>query len=320
MFSFRSSGSLLNRMTSSIEHEKLLRAAAWLMLGVSAGLCLDLCAKQLLETYSLNQFVLLRSMIAIAIMLAIAPRFGGLNAFKTRRIGWHMLRSVLAVGAMFGFFYGVANMPLINALTLGYTAPLIMTALVAVFLGDEVGWRRWTAVAIGFIGVLVMLRPGSEEMSFAAIAVLVAAFCYACQAITARHLGGTESTLSLSFYVVVGPLIVASLFFGRDAWVAPDLAGWVLLFGAAVCSILAWVGFTNGYRAVSPATLAPLEYVALVGGAVAGYVIWDEVPDGGVIVGAVIIVASGLFVVYRGERRASPLSAGKKNGPVGPSP
>ena len=231
-----------------------------------------------------------------------------------------MVRSGLAVGAMFGFFYGVANMPLINALTLGYTAPLIMTVLAAVFLGDEVGWRRWTAVVIGFVGVLVMLRPGSEQLSFAAVAVLIAALCYACQAITARHLGGTESTLSLSFYVVVGPLIVASLFFTTNTWVAPDLAGWILLGGAAVFSILAWFGFTNGYRAVSPATLAPLEYVALVGGAVAGYLLWDEVPDGWVIVGAVIIVASGLFVVYRGERKPSPQSADKKNGPVGPSP
>ena len=306
-------------MTSSTEHENVLRAASWLILGVSAGLSLDLCAKQLLITYSLNQFVLLRSIIAIAIMLSIAPRFGGISAFRTQRIGWHMVRSGLAVGAMFGFFYGVANMPLINALTLGYTAPLIMTVLAAIFLGDEVGWRRWTAVIIGFVGVLVMLRPGSGELSFAAIAVLIAALCYACQAITARHLGGTESTLSLSFYVVVGPLIVASLFFNTDTWVAPDLAGWTLLSGAAVFSILAWFGFTNGYRAVSPATLAPLEYVALVGGAVAGYLVWDEVPDGWVIVGAVIIVASGLFVVYRGERKASPQPLDKKNGPVGPS-
>jgi drug/metabolite transporter (DMT)-like permease len=290
-------------------HDRTPIAAAWLMLGVSAGLGLDLCAKQLLQTYSLNQFVLLRSIIAIAIMLMIAPRFGGMEALKTRRRGWHVVRSICAVGAMFGFFYGVANMPLINALTLGYTAPLIMTALVAVFLGDEVGWRRWTAVIIGFIGVLVMLRPGSGDISFAAIAVLVAAFFYACQAITARYLGSTETTLSLSFYVVVGPLLVASVFFDQDTWATPDLYGWILLFGAAVCSIGAWVGFTNGYRAVSPATLAPLEYVALVGGAIAGYLIWDEVPDVWVIVGAVIIVASGLFVVYRGEAKKTGLTA-----------
>jgi len=288
-------------MPHSIERENVRTAAAWLMLGVVSGLCLDLCAKQLLQTYSLVQFVLIRSAIAIAIMLAVAPRFGGLKVLRTREVGWHFVRSMFAVGAMFGFFYGLAHMPLVNALTLGYTAPLIVTALSAIFLGDEVGWRRWTAVVIGFIGVLVMLRPGRGELTFAAVAVLIAAFCYACQAITARRLGGTESTLSLTFYVVVGPLVVSIVFFDADAWLAPDVADWALLIGAASCSVLAWVGFVNGYRAVSPAILAPLEYLALVAGAIAGFLIWDEVPDMWVVVGAVIIMASGIFVVYRGQ-------------------
>lgn len=270
-------------------------------MGVVGGLSLDLCAKELLQTYSLVQFVLLRSVIAIMILLAIAPRFGGIRTLRTKEIGWHVVRSLFAIGAMFGFFYGLARMPLVNALTLGYTAPLIVTALSAIFLDDKVGWRRWTAVVIGFAGVLVMLRPGRGELSFAAVAVLVAAFCYACQAITARRLGGTESTLALSFYVVIGPLIVSCAFFDTGSWLTPDLSGWVLVVGAATCSIVAWVGFINGYRAVSPATLAPLEYTALIAGAIAGFLIWGEVPDRWVIVGAMIIISSGIFVVYRGE-------------------
>jgi len=272
-------------------------------MGVAGGFALDLCAKELLQTYPLVQFVLLRSVIAIAIMLVIAPRFGGLKSLRTREAGWHVVRSILAIGAMFGFFYGLARMPLVNALTLGYTAPLIVTALSAIFLGDEVGWRRWTAVVIGFVGVLVMLRPGRGELSFAAIAVLIAAFCYASQAITARRLGGTESTLSLSFYVLLGPLVVSCVFFDSDSWLTPDLQGWVLIVGAATCSIVAWIGFINGYRAVSPAILAPLEYSALVAGAIAGFMIWDEVPDRWVVTGALIIISSGIFVMYRGEAR-----------------
>ena len=290
-------------MSLGSEHENIPQAAAWLLRGVAGGLGLDLCAKELLQTYSLVQFVMLRSIIAIAIMLAMAPRFGGLKSLRTHEAGWHAIRSVFAIGAMFGFFYGLARMPLVNALTLGYTAPLIVTALSAIFLGDEVGWRRWTGVVIGFVGVLVMLRPGRGELSFAAIAVLIAAFCYACQAITARRLGGTESTLSLSFYVVVGPLAVSCAFFDSGSWLAPDLKGWILILGAATCSVVAWVGFINGYRAVSPAILAPLEYSALVAGAIAGFMIWDEVPDRWVVIGAMIIISSGIFVVYRGEAR-----------------
>ena len=241
----------------------------------------------------------MRSLIAIALLLIIAPRFGGIRSLGTANKAWHALRTVLAIGAMFGFFYGLKMMPLVNALTLGYTAPLMVTALSAVFLGDHVGWRRWTAVVIGFVGVLIMLRPGSGEITFPTITVLIAAFCYACQAITARKLGSTESTLALSFYVVIGPLMVSVGLLDRDSWIDPDTAGWALFVGAGVCSVLAWIGLVNGYRGAPPALLAPLEYTALVGGAIAGYLIWDEIPDNWVVVGALIIVASGLFVVYR---------------------
>ncbi len=286
-------------MIQSSENDRVQKAVAWLMLGVAGGLMLDLFAKELLRTYSLEQFIFLRSLIAIALLLAIAPRFGGLRSLSSRHKAWHLLRTILSVGAMFGFFYGLSQMPLVDAFTLGYTAPLMMTGLSAVFLKEPVGWRRWTAVVFGFIGVMVMLRPGRGELSFASIAVLVAAFCYACQAITARRLAGTESTLALSFYVVVGPMIISAGLLDNQNWQNPDLVGWLLLIGAGASSVLAWIGMVNGYRAASPALLAPLEYTALIGGAIAGFVFWDEVPDVWVAVGAVIIVASGMFVVYR---------------------
>lgn len=288
-------------MIQNSDDDRVAIAVAWLMLGVISGLLLDLCAKELLRTYSLLQFVFLRSAIGIAILLAIAPRFGGLQSLRTREIRWHLLRTVLAIGAMFGFFYGLSKMPLVNAFALGYTAPLMMTALSAVFLKEPVGWRRWAAVTIGFIGVLVILRPGGGEFSLPAIAVLFAAFCYACQAITARKLAGSESTLALSLYVIVGPMLISLALVDSNSWLDPDMAGWMLLIGAAVCSVLAWIGLVNGYRAASPALLAPLEYTALIGGVIAGYVIWGEIPDRRVVVGATIIAASGLFVIYRNK-------------------
>lgn len=275
------------------------KAIAWLLMGVTGGLGLDLCAKEILLTYSLHEFVLLRSIIGVAIFLALAPRvFGGFRMLRTTRWGWHALRTVLAVGAMFGFFYGLSRMPLVNALTLGFTAPLMVTALSVPFLGDHVGRHRWMAVSAGFVGTLIMLQPGSGEISFASVAILIAAFCYACQAITARYLA-TEPILSLSVYVVVGPLLVASVLIDSESWLTPDLQGWMLMAGAGICSVVAWVGFINGYRGSSPAILAPFEYVALIGGAIAGYLIWDEIPDRWVLVGATIIIASGSYVFYR---------------------
>jgi len=286
-------------VTAARREDHVGRAIAWLLLGVIGGLGLDLCAKEILQTYSLQEFVLVRSLIGVLIFLALAPRFfGGFRMLHTNRWGWHLLRTVLAIGAMYGFFYGLSQMPLVNALTLGYTAPLMVTALSVPFLGEHVGWHRWMAVGVGFVGTLVMLQPGSGDFSFASAAILFAAFCYACQAITARYLV-TESMLSLSVYVVAGPLVVAISLMNGDSWLVPDLKGWWLFAGAGICSVIAWIGFINGYRGSSPALLAPFEYAALIGGAIAGYLIWNEVPDRWVLAGAGIIITSGLYVVYR---------------------
>lgn len=275
------------------------KAIAYLLMGVAGGLGLDLCAKEILRSYSLEQFVFLRSLIGVVIFLLLARQFGGAESLRTRRWSWHLLRTALAVGAMFGFFYGLSRMPLVNALTLGFTAPLIVTALSVPLLGEHVGWRRWAAVTVGFIGVLIILRPGAQAVTFGHLAVLFAAFCYACLAVTARKLATTETSYSMSVYVVVGPLLVAMFLMGSSGWSPPSISGWILFFGAGACSVVAWIGIIGGYRRASPAMLAPFEYTALVGGAIAGYVFWNEVPDRWVILGAAVIIASGLFVVYR---------------------
>lgn len=274
-------------------------AIALILLGVMGGLGLDLCAKAILETYPLEQFVFLRSLIGFLLFLLLARQFGGLRSLVTRRWRWHLLRTLLACGAMFGFFFGLSKMPLIDALTLGFTAPLIMTALSVPLLGEHVGWRRWLAVVAGFAGVLMILRPGTGTLSFAALSVLFAALCYACLAITARKLADTESTFGLSVYVIAGPMMISALLSLDGDWIAPDLTGWTLFVTAGACSVIAWIGLVGGYRRAPPAVLAPFEYTALIAGAVAGYLIWDEVPDRWVMAGALVIIASGLYIVYR---------------------
>lgn len=275
------------------------KAIAFLLFGVTAGLCLDLCAKALLETYSLNQFVLLRSLIGLALFLLLAPRFGGLAALSTQRWPWHLLRTLLAAGSMYGFFYGLARMPLVNALTLAFTAPLMVTALSVPLLGERVGWRRWAAVLIGFGGVLLIVRPGAAGFGIASLAVLFAGLCYALLAITARRLAATESSYSLSVYVIAGPLVVGIVGSSGEPWIAPDGLGWLLFVAAGACSVCAWLGIVGAYRRAPPALLAPFEYSAIVGGTLAGFLLWNEKPDAWVLLGAGVITASGVFVAYR---------------------
>lgn len=286
-------------MTSQTQDSSTGTAIAFLMLGVAGGLGLDLCAKALLETYPLAQFVLVRSVIGVLIFFTLARQFGGFAMLVSRRWRWHVLRTLLAVGAMFGFFYGLARMPLVNALTLGFTAPLMVTALSVPLLGEHVGWRRWLAVTVGFAGVLIILRPGSSDVTLADAAVLFAALCYALLAVTARKLSATENSFSLCVYVTAGPMLVSASLVTANTWIAPDLGGWMLFVLAGTCSVVAWIGIIGGYRRAAPAMLAPFEYTALIGGAIAGYLIWGEVPDRWVVVGALVIIGSGLFVVYR---------------------
>ena len=273
-------------------------ALAYLMVGVAGGLGLDLCAKKLLEDYPIEQFVFLRSVFGLLIFLLAARWYGGYGALRTRRWPWHALRTALSVGAMFGFFYGLAHMPLVNALTIAFVAPLIVTALSGPFLGEHVGWRRWMAVIAGFIGVLVVLRPGAGMFTPAATGVLIAAACWALMMMTARKLAATESSYSLAFYIMSGPLLVSSFILPGN-YVAPDALGWLLFGLAGICSAIAWVGMVGGYRRAPPVVLAPFEYTALVGAAIAGYLFWDEVPDRFVVAGATIIIASGIYIVFR---------------------
>lgn len=298
MFSWRSF-IVPRTMTAQRQQEASGKAIAFLLTGVAGGLGLDLCAKEILNSYSLEQFVFLRSLIAVIIFLILARRFGGAGSLMTKRWGWHFLRTLFALGAMFGFFYGLSRMPLVNALTLGFTAPLMVTALSVPLLGEQVGWRRWVAVTVGFVGVLIILRPGSQTVTVADLAVLFGAFCYACLAITARKLADTETSYAMSIYVVAGPLLMSLALLGSSGWQAPDTTGWLLFATAGLCSVVAWIGIIGGYRRASPAMLAPFEYTALIGGAIAGYLFWDEMPDRWVVIGASIIIASGLFVVYR---------------------
>jgi drug/metabolite transporter (DMT)-like permease len=273
-------------------------AVAFLLFGVAAGLGLDLCAKWLLVDYSLPQFVFLRSIFGLLFFLFTARFYGGLGSLKTKRWPWHLLRTLLATGAMFGFFFGLSRMPLVNALTIAFTAPLFVTGLSVPLLGEHVGWRRWLAVIVGFLGVLIVLRPGQGMFTPAAIGVIVAALCYAGLALTARKLAITESSFSLAVYVVTGPLLVSASLIS-DNYTAPTAGGWFFFMLAGLCSALAWIGIVGGYRRAPPAMLAPFEYTALIGAAIAGYLIWDEVPDIWVITGGLVIISSGLFIVYR---------------------
>jgi len=224
---------------------------------------LDVSARMLLETYSLPQLVVLRCLFSMSLIIAFTAARSELAALRTKRPGWHVFRSFLMAGSMFAFFHALRHIPLADVIVIAFAAPLIITSLSRPILGEPVGPWRWTAVIVGFIGVLVVLRPGSGLMHPAAFVALGGSVTYAGLSLTARKLRHTESTVALSVYLFGVPWVIGAMgSFGN--WTAPDAAGWMLF---AVCGFfggLAFVFINAAYRRAQAALIVPFEYTGLI--------------------------------------------------------
>jgi len=302
-----------------------------LLLGIASALgasCFfsinDSSIKFLSGGYALHQIVLIRSLIGFAVVLAILLATGvGMTAFRTRRLGMHLVRGGFVVTSNLCFFLGLAAMPIADAVALFFVAPLLITALSVPMLGEKVGPRRWAAVGVGLVGVIVMLRPGAGIFHPAMLLPLFAAFCYAMLHMLTRRMGGTESAVTLTLYVqmtfvavcVVSGLVLGqgafagqsdpSLIFLTRAWEWPAVGDWpvlVLVGGASAAGALL---ITHAYRSCEAALVAPFEYISMPLAIMFGLVIFDEWPDRVAWLGIALICGAGLYTVWR-ETRANP--------------
>ena len=259
---------------------------------------LDIVAKWLLQNYSLSQLVVLRCSFSVILIFWFATARDGLSSIQSARPGWHLVRSLLMAGSMFAFFHALRRLPLAEVLTIAFAAPLIVTALSRPVLGEYVGRWRWVSVLVGFCGVLIVLRPGSGLIQPAALIALFGAAMYAVLSLTSRRLSQTESTASLSLYIFGIPwLIGAAGSFGD--WIAPGAIDWLLFALCGTFGGLAFVFINSAYRRAPAAAIVPFEYTGLIWAGAGGFLIWGEVPASTTWLGAAIIIASGLFIIYR---------------------
>lgn len=284
----------------------------------------DSSIKFLSGGYALHEIVLIRSLIGMAVMLAIIlPSRGGLTAFRTRRLGMHLVRGGFVVTSNFCFFLGLAAMPIADAVALFFIAPLMITALSVPMLGEKVGLRRWAAVGVGLIGVIVMLRPGEGLFHPAMLLPLFAAFCYAMLHMLTRRMGATESAVTLTLYVqmtfiavcIVSGLALghgsfanqsdASLAFLTRAWEWPAWADWPILVLIGCASAMGALLITHAYRSCEAGLVAPFEYISMPLAIFFGLVIFGEWPEPMAWVGIALICGAGLYTVWR-ETRANP--------------
>lgn len=287
---------------------KARQSAILLVLGSSATFTVSAaCVKGLEGAIPLAQLILFRNLFSLPVLLAMVPGQGGLAVLRPREPGWHLARIVFGLGGMIGAFVGYTHLPLATATVLGFTMPLFLTALSVLLLGERVGWRRWSAVVVGFIGVALVARPGfgTEALPiWPVVAVLVGALAWALAMMTIRRMGQAgENGVTIVLWFAIGSAVLSGIA-TVPVWVEPDARQWALLVAIGVVSAVAQLMMTAAYRRGETTLLAPFEYVALVWTMLLGLAIWGEWPGLLDLLGFAVLVGAGLFIWWRETRLA----------------
>ena len=276
-----------------------LRGAVFMLLAVLLFALMDAGLKLLSAHYPPFQVAALRGASSLPLVLVWALWTGGLRPLFRVRWSLHLMRGVLGIAMMAGFVFALRTLPLSTAYAIFFVAPLMITALSVPFLGEKVGPRRWAAIAVGLIGVVVVLRPTGEGMlSLAGLAVLVAAFGYSVSAITVRIILRTDSTQALMVWLLVFMALGSGALAAPD-WVPLRAQDFWLIAGIGIAGALGQYTITEAFRLGEASLIAPLEYTALVWGVLLDATLWGVLPDSVTWLGAGIIVASGLYLLRR---------------------
>ena len=270
------------------------------MLGAVAAFSLmDASMKLLSARYPPMQVTMLRGAASLPFVLAWVLATAGPRSLLPRRWGLQLLRGVLGIVMIVCFVYALKRLPLSTAYTIYFVSPLLVAALSVPLLGERVGPRRWTAIAIGLAGVLVVLRPGMGGIvSLAGFMVLLAALAYAIASVTVSLLTRTDTPQSM----VVCFLAVMAL--GAGVLAIPEWTplragdGW-LIAGMGLAGALGQVALTRAFQLGEASMVAPLEYTGLVWVIAWDWLLWTTLPDRATWLGAAIIVASGLYLMRR---------------------
>ncbi|MBM0104566.1 DMT family transporter [Steroidobacter sp. S1-65] len=275
-----------------------------MLVAVASFSVLDLCMKRLAETYPAMQVTFIRGLASLPVILIATAYFGRWKDLMPNRWGLHLLRGVLQVATLYFFVYAVSRLSLANAYTIFMSGPLLITALSVPFFGERVGWQRWAAVAAGMLGVLVVVRPGGTELELGGMAILgglaaiASATAYALGVLLIRVLQPTETSIATMFWALSLTAVFAGVL-SIPAWVPVLWDHWYYIAIMGVSGALGQHFLTEAFRLAAPSVVAPLEYTALAWGMLFDWLLWMTVPSARMLIGAAIIVASGLFVIHR---------------------
>lgn len=269
-----------------------------ILIAVALFAVMDAIVKWLSVYYPVSQLVFFRSLLAFVPLSVMIARDGGWRGLRTSRPGGHVLRSLIGMTSMVLFFWAFAVLPLAEAVAISFSGPLFLTLLSIPLLGERVGPRRWLAVLAGFVGVLLIVRPGSGLFGLTALIPVGAALGFALAMICVRRLSITESNTAIVFYFTLTCTAVSALALPFE-WVTPALEHWLPLIAIGLIGGTAQLFMTQAFRLAPASTVAPFEYTAIVFALSFGVLIWNEIPDAWMLVGTAIVIGSGLYILHR---------------------
>lgn len=261
------------------------------------------CVKALSEHYSIYEVTFFRNFFAMVpvILMVLARRSWRL--LRVRRISGHFWRGVISTVSMTLGFLAFHLMPLADAVAISFMSPLVVTALSVPMLGERVGVHRWSAVVVGFCGVLVIVNPGVGLLNLGVGVAIAAAAIAAVATITIRQLGRQDPPLAIVFYFTLFSTLFTALPLPL-LWETPSGSDWVLLLLMGTTGGVGQYFMTRAYCLAPAAVISPFNYAGLLWAALAGWLLWGDVLKPHVLVGSAIVIASGLYILYRETRKS----------------
>ena len=241
-----------------------------------------------------------RSLFGFIVILPLLLR-GGIDSVRTHQPRLQMLRGVVSIAAMMSWFYGLSMVPLAQATALSFTNVIFGSLAAIIFLREKMTMARGIAVFIGFVGVLVILRPGFVQMDIGVVCVLFSALCWGCSVVIVKQLGRTDAAVSIVAWVGI-QLSILSLPFALSVWVWPTMEEWLWLSLLGTLATIGHLCMVQGLKLTDAMTIFPLDFTRLIWASLFGLFIFSEWPDVWTFVGAGIIVISGTFMLYREDR------------------
>lgn len=261
----------------------------------------DAVSKWLGETHSPLQIIFFRALISLPMIALLAHFAGGLRKLRTKRPRVHFLRGLMYTATMVCFVWGLTLLPLAEATAIAFVAPLFVTLLSVPLLGERIDPPVLIASLVGFIGVLIVVRPNGDAFQVGALVLVAAALFYALMMITARRYGAREHLWAMLFYMTFVPLVITALTLPW-VWQTPQPWHWVGFFASGILGVAATAFITLAFRFAPAAIAAPFDYTAMLWAVLLGWWFWGEMPDLWVWVGSALIIGSGLAVAYHDRR------------------